>query len=774
MTQPETPPPSPEEKQNNTKLLNWMLILVGGLFVIAFIVLIYVWFTGRQPATPEPAPTLAPENGADPTWDRITAAGKMVVGTAADYPPFTFYNTSFQLDGFDIALMREIASRLNLQIEFQDIAFDGLYNAMLVNQIDLAAAGISQTAERAQLVDFSDVYYFADDAVLAADGSAVGNINTVNDLAVWRIGVERSTVYENWVQETLVDTGLIPQSNLLAYHQIESAVSDLVQGRVDVVLTDYNPATEFVAAGGVRIVGRGLNPQYFAIAMPKGAATLKKQVDGALSSIKSDGTMTQLYVTFLNGATGIIPPQVTPTSPPPAPTPTPPPCVDGMTFVADLTYPDNNMTSPPILLPGEAFIKGWRIRNSGTCTWNSGYVLNYVGGNTAASQMGGMPTPIVGQVPPGAVYDLYVQMTAPFVTGTYQGFWQLRNPAGMFFGSRIWAGIIVSVDGTIPGIDPPNIQRFQVNPDVINLGACQVADWNVQGNVQRVRLLVNNVEVWGSAPARGSYENCPPGAGQITYTVEATGQGGTSSRSRVATVNQAPPPQATATVPPPGTATAPPPTPTPPPLQPPVITSFVVQPATLEVGQCANMNWNVSGDAQYIRILRNGQVAFDNMPSEGNGQDCFSSRGSVSYVLEATGQGQTVNAQQNVTVNLVASFELVEIANSAMELSPVLPGTTITLDLNNDQVSGNAGCNTYTTSYTTNEDVLTVRPPSASQQTCNDPAGIMEQETQYLANLTQSNRYELAGTRLELIVRHIDPATRQEIDTILLVFRQTP
>jgi len=114
----------------------------------------------------EPAPTLAPTAEPVPTdtaepvltdmaepvtedaWPRIQAAGKMVVGTAADYPPFAYYNGGFQLDGFDIALMREIGQRLGVDVEIKDMAFDGLGGALLLNQIDVAIAALSVTPER--------------------------------------------------------------------------------------------------------------------------------------------------------------------------------------------------------------------------------------------------------------------------------------------------------------------------------------------------------------------------------------------------------------------------------------------------------------------------------------------------------------------------------------------------------------------------------------------------------------------------------------------------
>ena len=70
-----------------------------------------------------------------------------------------------------------------------------------------------------------------------------------------------------------------------------------------------------------------------------------------------------------------------------------------MAWVADLSYDDDNMKNPPVLQPGEPFQKGWRVRNTGTCTWDNSYSLNYVRGNQYGAQMNGQPVGIQGQSP---------------------------------------------------------------------------------------------------------------------------------------------------------------------------------------------------------------------------------------------------------------------------------------------------------------------------------------------------------------------------------------
>ena len=217
-------------------------------------------------------------------------------------------------------------------------------------------------------------------------------------------------MYSNWLTENLVDPGLMPASQLNQYEDITFAVRDLRDGRIDLVVLDQPPAQVAVNQGGVRIAGQSLNVQYFAIGLPQGEPTLQSQINGALGQMVADGTLGELVQEYIGVTPLPLPtavPTALPTVPPTLPTaipqftPTPAPCVDGMTFVADLNLDDRNMTAPPIMNPGQPFRKGWRIRNTGTCTWDSRYVLHPDGGNSPAASMGGRPTPVLGLVPPG-------------------------------------------------------------------------------------------------------------------------------------------------------------------------------------------------------------------------------------------------------------------------------------------------------------------------------------------------------------------------------------
>jgi hypothetical protein len=139
------------------------------------------------------------------------------------------------------------------------------------------------------------------------------------------------------------------------------------------------------------------------------------------------------------------PPTATPvpgtdTPVPPSPTPGVAGCTDLAGFVADVTIPDGS-----VIGSGAAFVKTWRLRNNGTCTWTSSYALVFDSGD----KMGGPDSlALPGVVPPGSTVDLSVNLTAPVGPGAYQGNWKLRNNAGVLFGlggsSPFFVKIVVS------------------------------------------------------------------------------------------------------------------------------------------------------------------------------------------------------------------------------------------------------------------------------------------------------------------------------------------
>jgi len=486
----------------------------------SFLVLLLAAFllTSCRGAEPTPIP--------DATWDRIQKNGKIVVGVAMDYPPYEYINTNFQADGFDIAMITALGQQMRLPMDVRNYAFNGLYNALQTGQIDMAVSAITVTPERQQAMLFSNVYLTDTAAALAPPGSPTV-ITSTSQLPAYRVGVQQGSVFDSYMTQTYVTPGLMPSTQLYRFIKTDDLVANLSASKIDIALMDTETAQIYQQKYNLKIAGNGLNPQRYAIAMPLNSPTLLSNINTALQALNNNGTLGKLAKQYLDIDPGTV---------------LPPSCVDDMAFVADVTYDDKNMTAPPTVSPGQVFVKTWRVKNTGTCSWVPGYQLTYVYGNTPPAQMGGQPVPILNTVLPGAVVDLSASLTAPTTAGTYQGFWQMFNANKQAFGQTIWVGVTV-VDKTQPTPAPvpaPYITSFRVEPSTITVGQCVQASWSVEGYTDRVVFERNGEDLLPYAPISGSYTDCPTVVGQTHYALGAYGPGGKSVMDKYVTVNAAP------------------------------------------------------------------------------------------------------------------------------------------------------------------------------------------------------------------------------------------
>jgi len=112
----------------------------------------------------------------------------------------------------------------------------------------------------------------------------------------------------------------------------------------------------------------------------------------------------------------------------------------GLSFVSDVTIPDNTKVTP-----GQSFTKTWKVLNSGTCAWESGFIFNVVGGDA----MGGVAVTLNQRVEPGRQYEFSVPMIAPTnKSGELKGTWRLADANGSFFGDGVY--VLVDVGGSAP------------------------------------------------------------------------------------------------------------------------------------------------------------------------------------------------------------------------------------------------------------------------------------------------------------------------------------
>jgi Ig-like domain from next to BRCA1 gene len=102
-------------------------------------------------------------------------------------------------------------------------------------------------------------------------------------------------------------------------------------------------------------------------------------------------------------------------------------------FVADVTIPDQS-----VLQPGRNFDKTWRLQNTGSCTWDDGYALVYIGGSTPNLDPYNFEFKESRDfVAGGNTADLTIELTTPCGPGKYEGHWRMRDDRGYYFGTIV-------------------------------------------------------------------------------------------------------------------------------------------------------------------------------------------------------------------------------------------------------------------------------------------------------------------------------------------------
>jgi polar amino acid transport system substrate-binding protein len=238
----------------------------------------------------------APAKPAD-KLDSIKKAGKIVVGTSPDYPPFESKDANGNFQGFDIDLMNEVAKRIGVTVEWTDMPFDSLVAAVQTSKLDASASAFNFDEKRAEKVDFTDAYYVAKDAFMVANGFK-DTFSKPEDLAKYKVGAQSGTTQDSWITDNLVKKNLLPEGNYFRYDRVDQAAMDVKSGRVDVLMGDNIPLVSLAKSiGGLKVAYEtdvSSGPVMFIL--PKGETTLKEAINKAIADLKKEGFVDQLAI----------------------------------------------------------------------------------------------------------------------------------------------------------------------------------------------------------------------------------------------------------------------------------------------------------------------------------------------------------------------------------------------------------------------------------------------------------------------------------------------
>ena len=213
------------------------------------------------------------------------------MATNAQFPPYEYYDGD-KIVGIDAEIAQAIADELGMELEIEDIAFDSIIPEIVSGKADMALAGMTVTEDRKASVDFSDTYATASQMIIVKEDSEIAG---PDDLKGVTVGVQLGTTGDIYVSDLEADGTTVER-----YNKGFEAVQALSQGKIDAVVIDGEPAKTFVSeTEGLKILDEAFTVEEYAIAVKKGNTELLDKVNGALETLKDNGTLDEIVAKYI-------------------------------------------------------------------------------------------------------------------------------------------------------------------------------------------------------------------------------------------------------------------------------------------------------------------------------------------------------------------------------------------------------------------------------------------------------------------------------------------
>lgn len=226
------------------------------------------------------------------TLEDVQSAGKLVVATSPDFPPFESLEEG-EVVGIEIDLLKLICEQLNVELAIEQMDFESVLPGVQAGKYDLGASGISVTEKRQKNALFTDPYCLAAQAIVVLEGSEIAS---KADLEGKKVSVQTGTTAESFCMENGYEV-----NSFAANSDAEIA---LVKGKVDAWVIDDLTAAEMVAAYNAEnevklvILSEAMTTEPYAFAFKLGSEDLVAKINEILNALVADGTVADLFTQY--------------------------------------------------------------------------------------------------------------------------------------------------------------------------------------------------------------------------------------------------------------------------------------------------------------------------------------------------------------------------------------------------------------------------------------------------------------------------------------------
>ncbi|PBB38254.1 MULTISPECIES: ABC transporter substrate-binding protein [unclassified Mesorhizobium] len=229
----------------------------------------------------------------------VDAAEKIKIGTEGAYPPFNTITPDGKVEGFDIDIANALCAQMKVECEIVTQDWDGIIPALQAKKFDAIIASMSITEERKKQVAFTHKYYTTPLALVALKDADIASTEPAS-LAGKTVGAQASTTQANYAQDVYAKAG----AEAKLYPTQEEAVTDLLNGRLDAVISDKFVLVDWMkkaSDGCCKLVGDVKGTETEAgIAVRLEDTALRDRLNAAIDAIVADGTYEKIQSKYFD------------------------------------------------------------------------------------------------------------------------------------------------------------------------------------------------------------------------------------------------------------------------------------------------------------------------------------------------------------------------------------------------------------------------------------------------------------------------------------------
>ena len=227
------------------------------------------------------------------SWERIIEEGQLNIGLDPSFPPFEATDGT-NVYGIDVDLANAITAELGLEPNFIHFGYDGLYDALMTNQVDVLISALVIFPERTKDFKYSESYFDAGQVLASVRSPHFESLDDLGDETIGvELGAEGHILALDWQRQR-------PSLTLAPYSSAEEALNSLITAEVDLTIVDKISALLYAASTEMDLELLEISSEPFAMAVREEDTLLLDKLNSALQQVEKSGQLEKIIDSWLN------------------------------------------------------------------------------------------------------------------------------------------------------------------------------------------------------------------------------------------------------------------------------------------------------------------------------------------------------------------------------------------------------------------------------------------------------------------------------------------